>query len=116
MSMRKVRIEEKLLCGFIANRVLPAAGTADGAELRRLLEAEPALADLPAADVARAAVVLGDASAYLQRLGQAQKREIGRLAHDAPGIDITPVPLLVHDVSNLASLRTVADCLAGGAS
>jgi hypothetical protein len=53
-------------------------------------------------------------SAYLQRLANAQLREIERLAHDAPGIDITTVPLLTHDVSNVESLRRVGDYLERG--
>ena len=53
-------------------------------------------------------------SSYLERLARAQRREIERLAHDAPGIGITTVPLLTHDVSNVESLRRVGEFLERG--
>jgi anion-transporting ArsA/GET3 family ATPase len=102
------------LSGFIANRVLPAPGATDERLLRQLLAASPAHAGLPAATLEVAARELARVGAYVARLAQAQHREIARLAHDAPGIDITPVPLLTHDVSNLESLRRVGDHLAQG--
>jgi anion-transporting ArsA/GET3 family ATPase len=101
------------LCGFIANRVLAAPGITDAATLRARLAPLPALAELDPATVATAADELGALARYLGRLAAAQRREIARLAHDAPGIDITSVPLLMRDVSNLESLRLVCEHLEG---
>jgi anion-transporting ArsA/GET3 family ATPase len=123
------------LCGFIANRLLtpgadgsplaaafpagkdfvatsPAPPTSS--ELLRRLGNQPALAGLGPETIEQAARGLARVSDYVYRLAQSQQRELARLAHDAPGIDITPVPLLGHGVSNLDSLRSVADHLAGG--
>jgi anion-transporting ArsA/GET3 family ATPase len=99
------------LAGFIANRVLPGPGATAEPELRRRLGSQAALADLRPHDIEQAARILADVASYLERLSQAQRREIARLAHDAPGVDISAVPLLGHDVSNLQSLRSVADHL-----
>ena len=99
------------LCGFIANRVLTPPGLIDEAAVRSKLVRLPGL---PAAQVNVAAHELAQVSAYLERLARAQRREIERLAHDAPGIDITTVPLLTHDVSNLESLKRVGDHLEKG--
>src|SRR5688572_20199434 len=88
------------LCGFIANRVLTAPGLVNESELRRKLTAT----GLPPETLDAAARELAQVSAYLERLANAQRREIERLHHDAPGIDITTVPLLTHDVSNVESL------------
>jgi len=98
------------LCGFIANRVLTAPGAVSELELRRKLTAT----GLPAETLDTAAHELAQISAYLERLANAQRREIERLAHDAPGIDITTVPLLTHDVSNVESLGRVGDHLERG--
>ena len=99
------------LCGFIANRVLTPPGLVDEAAVRSKLLRLPGL---PAAGVNVAAHELAQVGAYLERLARAQKREIERLHHDAPGIDITTVPLLTHDVSNVESLRRVGEFLEKG--
>jgi anion-transporting ArsA/GET3 family ATPase len=102
------------LLGFIANRVLTPPGLTDEEALRRQLGALARVQALPAATVDIAAHELAQIGAYLDRLARAQRREIERLAHDAQGIDITTVPLLTHDVSNIESLRRVGDHLAMG--
>jgi anion-transporting ArsA/GET3 family ATPase len=102
------------LAGFIANRVLTAPGITDEAELRRKLHALAARGAVPAPGIDRAARELSEVALYLDRLARAQRREIDRLAHDAPGIDITSVPLVSHDVSNVESLRRVGDHLERG--
>src|SRR5439155_23388088 len=99
------------LDAFIANRVLTPPGVTDEGELRRRLQAVPALSTLSADALDAAARELARTSAYLQRLAMAQRREIERLAMDAPGIDIITVPLLTHDVSNVESLRRVGEYL-----
>jgi hypothetical protein len=110
----KLRAARIPLLGFIANRVLTPPGVTGEAELRRKLEALAAVQALPPATLATGAHELAEIAAYLDRLARAQQREIERLAHDAPGIDITTVPLLTHDVSNVESLRRVGDHLAQG--
>jgi anion-transporting ArsA/GET3 family ATPase len=102
------------LCGFIANRVLTPAGGAPQPELQQRLARQPALSGMPPETIHQAARGLARVSEYLHRLSLSQHRELARLAHDAPGIDITAVPLLNHGVSNLQWLRSVADHLAGG--
>ncbi len=92
------------LNGFVANRVLPAPGLTEAHELR---------ARLPQASDAAIRELTATAE-YLQRLSEAQRREIARLAHDAPGTDIATVPLLAHDVSSLGALRTIGDHLERG--
>ena len=72
------------------------------------------MTDLPAATLDAASQELARTSAYLERLASAQRREIEHLRHDAPGIDITTVPLLTHDVSNVESLGRVGDHLERG--
>jgi anion-transporting ArsA/GET3 family ATPase len=100
------------LCGFIANRVLTGPPAMRRSDLRRRLEAQPTLAGLTSETFEQAAQGLARINDYIHRLAQAQHRELARLAHDAPGIDITVVPLLSHGVSNLEGLRSVADHLA----
>jgi anion-transporting ArsA/GET3 family ATPase len=107
----KLRAAQIPLCGFIANRVLGVPGITDEGELRAKLGALPALRELPAPTLDAAIPELAGAAGYLRRLASAQRREIERLARDAPGIDITTVPLLTHDVSNVESLRRVGDHL-----
>jgi anion-transporting ArsA/GET3 family ATPase len=99
------------LCGFIANRVLSSPGLVDEAAMRSKLAT---LVGLPPETVNPAAHELAKVSSYLDRLSRAQRREIDRLAHDAPGIGITTVPLLTHDVSNVESLRRVGEHLEKG--
>jgi hypothetical protein len=91
--------------------VLTPPGATDEAALRQRLTDSPAHAGLPAATLDAAAHELSRVGTYVARLAAAQHREIERLAHDAPGIDITPVPLLTHDVSTIESLRRVGDHL-----
>ena len=44
-------------------------------------------------------------------LALSERRELGRLGARAPGVPITEVPLLDHDVDNLAELRVVGEHL-----
>jgi anion-transporting ArsA/GET3 family ATPase len=103
------------LSGFIANRILPAPGATAEPELRRRLGIQPGLAELAPHQIEDAARGLSRVAGYLDTLSRAQRQEIARLGHDAPGIDIQSVPLLGHDVSNLDSLKSVADHLGGRA-
>lgn len=99
------------LSGFIANRVLTAPGTCTPQQLQAALQTRPELADLTPSGHAEAAAALATVGAYVDQLATAQHREIARLRHDAPDVPITIVPLLTHDVSTLASLKTVGDHL-----
>jgi anion-transporting ArsA/GET3 family ATPase len=98
------------LAGFVANRVLAAPGLVEVDSLRAALAALPALADMSAAQLEAAAAQLAELGAYLAHIAQQQQTELARLAAQAPGVPITRVPLLPHDVSNLESLKAVADC------
>jgi hypothetical protein len=51
---------------------------------------------------------------FLGKIAHAQKQELERLSREAPGIEITTVPLLPHDVSSIDSLRAIADRLGSG--
>jgi anion-transporting ArsA/GET3 family ATPase len=103
------------LCGFIANRVMTAPPLMRRSDLRRRLEGQPPLVELGPDVLEDAAQGLARINDYIHRLAQSQHRELARLAHDAPGIDVTAVPLLSHGVSNLDGLRSVADHLGGPA-
>jgi anion-transporting ArsA/GET3 family ATPase len=99
------------LCWYIANRslALPLACASD--EMRSQLGSLRDLRDLSAADLDRAVHKLGDLLTYITKIAQAQQRELERLSRESPGIEMTTVPLLPHDVSNLDSLRAIADRL-----
>jgi anion-transporting ArsA/GET3 family ATPase len=107
----RLRAASVPLCGFIANRVLTGPPPIRRSDLRRRLEAQPALSGLTPETFEDAAQALARINDYVHRLAQSQHRELARLAHDAPGIDITAVPLLSHGVSSLEGLRSVADHL-----
>ena len=109
---RRLRETGAPLCCFIANRTLPepAAGAADG--LREFIASVPALRAMPAAEIEVAVARLASVAEYLGKIAHAQKQELERLSREAPGVDITTVPLLPHDVSSIDSLRAIADRLA----
>jgi anion-transporting ArsA/GET3 family ATPase len=104
------------LGGFIANRVHPAPGLTDARTLAERLAAQPGLAGWPRADIDRAADRLAGEAARAQALCQAERKELGRLAREAPGVGVTEIPLLDHDIENLAELRVIGDTLAGPAN
>jgi anion-transporting ArsA/GET3 family ATPase len=99
---------------FVANRVHPRPGLADRDEIAARLAAQPSLAGLPRADVDDAARRLAALAVASTALHESERRELARLAASVPGVPITEVPLLDHDVDNLAELRTVGDYLANG--
>ncbi|HTB59321.1 MAG TPA: ArsA-related P-loop ATPase [Polyangia bacterium] len=102
------------LAAFIANRVQPAPGITDAGELAMRLRAARALADLPDAVLAAAADRLAPLASRFAALHAAERREIARLAAQAPGTAITQIPLLDHDADNLAELRVVGEALLAG--
>jgi anion-transporting ArsA/GET3 family ATPase len=102
------------LSAFIANRVQPAPGITDAGALASALRATPAFADLPDAVLTEAAARLAPLAATFAALHEGERREIARLAAQAPGTEITQIPLLDHDVDNLAELRVVGEALLAG--
>jgi anion-transporting ArsA/GET3 family ATPase len=102
------------LGGFIANRVQPAPGLTDADRLAAALRASPSFADLSPAAIDEASGRLGALARAFGAVAEGERREIDRLAARAPGTAITRVPLLDHDVDNLAELRVVGEALLAG--
>ena len=102
------------LAAFIANRVQPVPGLTDAGALAKALRAAPAFADLPDAALTEAAARLVPLAATFAALHEGERRELARLAAQAPGTAITQIPLLDHDVDNLAELRVVGEALLAG--
>ena len=100
------------LGGFVANRVHQPPGLDDAGALAAALRADPVAAALPAATVDEAAARLAPVAHAFGLLAASERRELARLAQRAPGVAITEVPLLDHDVDNLAELRAVGEHLA----
>jgi anion-transporting ArsA/GET3 family ATPase len=109
---RRLRETGSPLCCFIANRTLPEPSRETAQTLVSRLAAVPELAALPPDELARASAKLAELGEFLFAVAQAQRHELDRLARSSPGVDITTVPLLPHDVSNIDSLRAIADRLA----
>jgi anion-transporting ArsA/GET3 family ATPase len=102
------------LAAFIANRVQPAPGLTETAALSAALRAAPAFADLSDDAIGEAVARLGPIARTAAALHAAERREITRLGARAPGTAIREVPLLDHDVDNLAELRVVGEALLSG--
>jgi anion-transporting ArsA/GET3 family ATPase len=98
------------LAGLVANRVLTPPGLVEAGALAAELARLPSLAEIPRDRIATAANQLASLATYLAHITEQQQREIERLLAQAPGVPITRVPLQPHDVSNLDSLKAVADC------
>jgi len=105
---RRLRETGSPLCCYIANRVLQEPGPCTEEIVRQKISG---LGDVAADDVEHAAAKLASLSAYLGKIARAQAYEIERLARESPSVHITTVPLLPHDVSNIDSLRAIADRL-----
>ena len=102
------------LSAFIANRVQPAPGITEAGALAKALRATSAFANLPDAALAAAVPRLAALAGTFASLYEGERREIARLAERAPGTQITQIPLLDHDVDNLAELRVVGEALLAG--
>jgi anion-transporting ArsA/GET3 family ATPase len=100
------------LAGFVANRIHLPPGLDESAALASALRADAAASALPAAVIDDAAARLAPVAHAFALLAASERREIARLAQRAPGVAITEVPLLDHDVDNLSELRTVGEHLA----
>jgi anion-transporting ArsA/GET3 family ATPase len=111
---RRLRETGSPLCCFIANRTLPEPGNHTAASLRASLLSLPSLRDLSQEELDLATACLARMAEFLGKIAHAQKQELERLSREAPGIEITTVPLLPHDVSSIDSLRAIADRLGSG--
>ena len=80
------------LSAFIANRVQPAPGITDAGALAKALRATPAFADLSDAALAEAAARLVPLASTFAALHEGERREIARLAAQAPGTRDHPDP------------------------
>ena len=99
------------IAGFVANRVHAAPGLDEAAAIAAALRTDPGAAGLPAATIDEAAARLAPVARAFAALAVSERRELGRLGARAPGVPITEVPLLDHDVDNLAELRVVGEHL-----
>jgi anion-transporting ArsA/GET3 family ATPase len=108
---RRLRETGSPLCCYIANRTLTDPGPTSADAISAGLASLPGLQGTSAAELAAAALKLANLAEYLNRIACAQKRELERLARESPGVEITTVPLLPHDVSSIDSLRAIADRL-----
>jgi anion-transporting ArsA/GET3 family ATPase len=108
---RRLRETGSPLCCYIANRTLQEPLPCSEAVLREQIAAMPALRDLAKGELEDAARKLADLARYLTKIAHAQKGELDRLSHESPGVEITTVPLLPHDVSSIDSLLAIADRL-----
>lgn len=108
--LREARIP---LGGFVANRVHPAPGLTEATELASALRARPGGPKADDATIADVAARLADLARAATSLHASERRELTRLAASAPGIPVTEVPLLDHDVDNLSELRAVGRWLGG---
>jgi anion-transporting ArsA/GET3 family ATPase len=108
---RRLRESGSPPCCFIANRTLPETAPYTPAELRDGLLSMPALRDLPRDELDQASSHLAYLAEYLGKIARAQRQELERLSRESPGVEITTVPLLPHDVSSIDSLRAIADRL-----
>jgi anion-transporting ArsA/GET3 family ATPase len=102
------------LSAFIANRVQPAPGITEAGALAKALRATPAFADLTDAAIAEAATRLASLAGTFAAQHAGERRELARLRAQAPGTEITQIPLLDHDVDNLSELRVVGEALLAG--
>jgi anion-transporting ArsA/GET3 family ATPase len=109
--LREARIP---LGAFVANRVHPRPGLLEAAPIADRLAALPALAGVGRAQIDAAAERLAATARDFAALHESERRELARLAASAPGVRVTEVPLLDHDVDNLAELRTVGRHLEEG--
>jgi anion-transporting ArsA/GET3 family ATPase len=100
------------LAGFVANRIHLPPGLDEAGALASALRGDPAAAALPAATVDDAAALLAPVAHAFALLAASERRELSRLGQRAPGVRITEVPLLDHDVDNLTELRAVGEHLA----
>jgi anion-transporting ArsA/GET3 family ATPase len=108
---RRLRETGSPLCCYIANRTLQEPLPCSPGVLREQIAAMPGMKEQPAEAIDTAAVKLEELAQYLTKIAHAQKGELDRLSQESPGVEITTVPLMPHDVSSIDSLRAIADRL-----
>jgi anion-transporting ArsA/GET3 family ATPase len=108
---RRLRETGSPLCCYIANRTLQEPLPCPPGVLREQIAAMPGMQEQSAAVIDTAACKLEELAQYLTKIAHAQKGELDRLSRESPGVEITTVPLLPHDVSSIDSLRAIADRL-----
>jgi anion-transporting ArsA/GET3 family ATPase len=108
---KRLRESGSPLCCYIANRTLADPGPVSIEAIREGLSSLPELKGSAASELSEAASKVAHLAEYLTRIACAQRRELERLASESPGVEITTVPLLPHDVSSIDSLRAIADRL-----
>ena len=108
---RRLRETGSPLCCYIANRTLQEPLPCPPGVLREQIAAMPGMQEQSAAVIDTAACKLEELAQYLTKIANAQKGELDRLSRESPGVEITTVPLLPHDVSSIDSLRAIADRL-----
>jgi anion-transporting ArsA/GET3 family ATPase len=109
----RLRQAELPLGAFVANRVHRSGGLDDVNQIAARLGAQASLADLPRAEIEAAAASLGATARAFAALHASERRELARLQAEAPGVSVTEVPLLDHEVDNLGELRAVGGYLEG---
>jgi anion-transporting ArsA/GET3 family ATPase len=108
---RRLRDTGSPLCCYIANRTSTDPGPRSADDIARAASSLPDLQGEAPSTLSDAADKLARLADYLGQIARAQERELERLARQSPGTAITTVPLLPHDVSNIDSLRAIADRL-----
>jgi anion-transporting ArsA/GET3 family ATPase len=99
--------------GFIANRVHPRPGLLDVDALCSRLSHLPSLAAFSPADIERTAERLARTAIDLRSVSDSERRELGRLAKEAPHTPAWEVPLLPREADTLTSLVTIGNALTG---
>jgi len=110
---RQLRAAGVPVAGFIANRVQPRPGLVDVDALNARLGRLPALARFSPAAIEKTAERLARTALDLGAVAESERRELGRLAREAPHAETWEVPRLPHEAETLASLVTIGDVLAG---
>lgn len=108
---RRLRETGAPMCCYIANRTLHEFPPCSLDVVRDYLSTLPETRDMPVEALDQTAQSLARLADYLEKIAHAQQQELTRLARESPGVDITTVPLLPHDVSSVDSLRAIADRL-----
>ena len=114
---KKLRESGIPLSAFVVNRIhgraaQPSAAPVSREVLRQGLRARHELTDFGDDAIEAAAGQLATLARERDILGDAEQREIARLARAQPRIPIVQVPLLPNDVTNLDALRTISEHLA----
>lgn len=99
------------LGAFVANRVHLPPGNDEAPAIARKLRAQASLAGVPDEEIQAAALKLAASARDAAKLCASERRELDRLARQAPGVPMTRVPLFDHEVETLAELRRVAEYL-----